>query len=325
METRIITLEPEVQVEGVSFEEAFGEHSELKGRGRARRQDRRQKRRMTRIENRAIRKSAKQEARQGRKDTRKSRRVARKAMGDEPELESATNMQDPSMESQSSEQSYVAPRGNSYRQPSYSEPAYEEEQPMGEQSTIENESYGEAEEPLGDNSEYSDEESAFDAETTGETSSFDAENSNLEGDKMESRLDVMKDKIRNHEDAVNNLKKSLQTGKLPSNLVAKGARELKARVAHLNKMKEAYARISKKARYEKSLTPVKSELNPSISTNKIVIPAKSADGEESSMLDGDEMSSFDGKTFFEKNKGIIIGLGAAAVIIFALNKAKVFK
>lgn len=316
MEARIIKLEPEVQIEGVTFEEAFGEHSELRGKGRAKRQARRQARRMTRIENRATRKSAKQEARQSRKDTRKSRRVARKAMGDEPELESSTNYQDQPMAQPS------------YKQPaeqSYDDSSYQEEQPMDEQSTIDDDSYVESEDPLGDNSEYNEEESSFDAETAGETSSFDAENSNLEGDKMESKLEVMKDKIRNHEDAVINLRKSLQAGKLPSNAVAKGARELKARVEHLNKMKDAYSKISKKARYEKTLTPVKSDLNPAISTNKIVIPAKSADGEESSMLDGSEMSSFDGKTFFEKNKGIIIGLGAAAVIIFALNKAKVFK
>ena len=94
MRATIITLEPEVQIEGVSFEEAFGESSELKGRGRERRRKRRQERRMKRIRDRQERKRARQEmrgeqqeARQLRKDKRKSRRVARKAMGDEPESE----------------------------------------------------------------------------------------------------------------------------------------------------------------------------------------------------------------------------------------------
>ena len=35
--------------------------------------------------------------------------------------------------------------------------------------------------------------------------------------------------------------------------------------------------------------------------------------------------NFDGKSFWDKNKGIIIGLGIAGVAIYALNKYKVFK
>ncbi len=87
----IVRLAPSDRLVSVStFEEAFGEHSEFHGRGRARRQ----KRRLDRIKNRAERKRARQtmraeqqEARQSRKDTRKKRRVSRKAMGDEAEAE----------------------------------------------------------------------------------------------------------------------------------------------------------------------------------------------------------------------------------------------
>jgi hypothetical protein len=109
MKPTIITLGPLNDggnpVSVTTFEEAFGEYSELRGRGRARRakrkadrQAKRQQKRMTRITNRGIRKSARQdiraqqqEARQVRKDTRKSRRVNRKAMGDtEEEMDNQT-------------------------------------------------------------------------------------------------------------------------------------------------------------------------------------------------------------------------------------------
>jgi hypothetical protein len=358
MEARIIKLEPETEIQGVSFEEAFGEHSEARG-GRARRQARRaerkakggnrfgrlalavatgglvggaiktgpearaarQKRRLERIARRGERQEARQELRQSRKDTRASRKEARKRMGDDPESENESNDMSQGASMEQSSDSYSQPS-----QPSYSEePQYEESynEPSQEEPQYEEEV---AEEPLGDNSEYSDEESSFDAETSGETSSFDAETSDASGKKIGkkfgSRLSAMKLKITKHEDAANKLKAALRSGKLPSNMVAKGAKELKARVEHLNKMKEMH---SKAVARMKSLTPVQSDLGATIGANKIVVPAKGADGEDSSMLEGDEMSSFDGKTFFAKNKGIIIGLGAAAVIIFALHKAKVFK
>jgi hypothetical protein len=89
---RIIKLDMPLTVTTSTFGEAFGEYSELKGRGRAKRQKRRQERRMTRISDRATRKRARQdmraeqqEARQTRKDTRKSRKVARDEMGAENE------------------------------------------------------------------------------------------------------------------------------------------------------------------------------------------------------------------------------------------------
>ena len=74
---------------------------------------------------------------------------------------------------------------------------------------------------------------------------------------------------------------------------------------------------------KQGIVPVKASLDAKIEPNKIVIPASSADGEESYMFEGE--SSFDGKSFWDKNKGIIIGLGIAGVAIYALNKYKVFK
>jgi hypothetical protein len=89
---RIIKLDMPLTVTTSTFGEAFGEYSELKGKGRKKRQSRRQERRMTRINDRATRKRTKQdmraeqqEARQTRKDTRKSRKVAREEMGNEQE------------------------------------------------------------------------------------------------------------------------------------------------------------------------------------------------------------------------------------------------
>jgi hypothetical protein len=89
---RIIKLDMPLTVTSSTFGEAFGEYSELKGRGRKRRHSRKQERRMTRIADRATRKRAKQdmraeqqEARQTRKDVRKTRKVARGEMGNEEE------------------------------------------------------------------------------------------------------------------------------------------------------------------------------------------------------------------------------------------------
>ena len=91
MKPTIVSLEPNVdEANTISFETAFGEFSEARGRGRKRRQ----KRKLSRIGARAERKRAKQkmraeqqEARQMRKDTRKKRGVERKAMGETEEEE----------------------------------------------------------------------------------------------------------------------------------------------------------------------------------------------------------------------------------------------
>lgn len=102
----LVKLAPSTKsVNVVSFEEAFGEHSELRGRGRARRQ----KRRMGRIADRGERKRARQgirseqqEARQTRKDVRKTRKVARKALGDEEDVVEEEENYDPETEMEAS-------------------------------------------------------------------------------------------------------------------------------------------------------------------------------------------------------------------------------
>lgn len=91
----IVTLSPASDsVDVVSFEQAFGEHSEFKGRGRAKRQTRRQARKVKKLTDKSARKRIKQgikdeaqESRQSRRDKSKSRKVSRKSMGEEPEAE----------------------------------------------------------------------------------------------------------------------------------------------------------------------------------------------------------------------------------------------
>jgi type II secretory pathway pseudopilin PulG len=324
MRATIITLEPEVQIEGVSFEEAFGESSELKGRGRERRRKRRQERRMKRISDRAERKRAKQamraeqqEARQVRKDKRKSRRVARKEMGaDESEEEETkpTSTEEATTDSSS-----------------------QENEPQGE--NVDNDSSGDADtEELGDNQDVNDEESSFDAETAGTESSFDDENYDSETSEATSgfkgglkrpnpkngQIGILRRRIRGLEIKLNRVSEMLKAGKLPSNKVAFYAKRLKAGSHTLSQMKNKLADMEKMQSQASSI-PVKAELQPQLSQNKIVVPAKGADGEDTSMFDNDETSSFDGKAFVSKNKGILIGLGIGIVAILVLNKMKVFK
>ena len=373
MKPTIITLAPDVQIEGVSFEEAFGEHSEARGKKRSERVKARQAAKRERIAARAETKVAKQEAKKAKKEARISRRQAaqqarmgkrqaamearqtrrttrrgmreeRRNIGEEQEpvnqngavLGEAPVMPTPAMEQPQAEPQGFneepiaetsepqAGEGGYAPQPTYMTPPqrgteYQEEVGMYGESDTET-----GEEPLGDNEEYTDDESSFDAETTGEMSSFDSENSEFLGKQnaLDNRIAVLKDKVKLHEQQAENLKTALRNGKLPSNRLAVGAKELKARAIHLDSLRKKLA-MAQEAKRKQGIVPVKASLNAKIEPNKIVIPASSADGEESYMFEGE--SSFDGKSFWDKNKGIIIGLGIAGVAIYALNKYKVFK
>ena len=81
--TKIVTLGPVTTTTATSFEEAFGEYSEVRGRGRARRasrvadrQQKRKERKLGRVAARDEVKGARQESRIGRRATRKERRQA---------------------------------------------------------------------------------------------------------------------------------------------------------------------------------------------------------------------------------------------------------
>lgn len=99
MQPTIVTLSPrgDSSVDTVTFEQAFGDFSDFRGRGRARRQKRKMERIRNRRERRASRQEGRkeqQEARQSRKDTRKSRRNARKSSGEEEESEEQSSSQE---------------------------------------------------------------------------------------------------------------------------------------------------------------------------------------------------------------------------------------
>jgi hypothetical protein len=323
MRATIVTLEPSVEIESVTFEQAFGESSDFKGRGREKRRKRRQERRMKRISDRAERKRAKQsmraeqqEARQKRKDTRKERKAARK--GDDEE------------ESTDKEDGDAQPTESATTDSSSAET---ETQPESETTDTE-----QADE-LGDNSDAADEESSFDAETTGDNSSFDDENYDTETSEAAGRnrqnnvgLEIKKtmQRIAKVQAHIKRHKTLLDSKKLPSNMVARHAKMLKHLTDVHQKLQVRLANLKQMAAKIK-VTPVKSALQAKFSKNKIVVPAKGADGEDSNMsddfnnADGDDTSSFDGKNFVSKNKGILIGLGIGIVAILVLNKMKVFK
>jgi hypothetical protein len=337
MRATIVTLEPNTQIEGVSFEEAFGESSELRGRGRAKRQTRRQAKRMKRIADRAERKKAKQsmraeqqEARQVRKDKRKSRKVARKGMGDEEEAEEEGTKAADTDAVESENPPVNAPQS----QPTATEEATDdsssqENEPQTE--SLGNESYGDSDtEELGDNEDVNDEESSFDAETAGTDSSFDDENYDTEtseaagGNRLNSQIPMLNKQIGRLEMILRKKQMFLKSGKLPSNKVAFYAKSLRAGSEQLTKMKSKLASLQQ-MQSQKRRIPVKSTLQPKFSKNKIVVPANGMDGEDTSMFDSDYSSSFDGKAFVTKNKGVLIGLGIGIVAILVLNKMKVFK
>ena len=390
MKPTIITLAPDVQVEGVSFEDAFGEFSEARGKKRTERVKARQANKRERIAAKSETRKAKQEARkekkvgrqevrqatkearvakrqaaqqarmgkrqaatearQTRRTTRKQMRTDRRAIGEEQEPVNENGMvmgEEPQMPTPQMEMPQAEPQGFNEEpmaetsepqageggyapQPTYMNPPqrgteYQEEVGMYGESNSEMGDEETGEEPLGDNDEYSDEESSFDAETTNESaSSFDAENSELTGRQtnLDNRISILQDKIRLHENQASNLKTALRTGKMPSNKVAMGAKELRARALHLEALK-AKLEQAQKAKAKQGVVPVAPSLDAKIEPNKIVIPAASADGVENYMFEGE--SSFDGKSFWDKNKGVIIGLGIAGIAIYALNKYKVFK
>jgi len=306
---RIITLVDPVETGGaVTFEEAFGEQSELRGRGRARRQARR----MDRITKRKERKAAKQSARQERKRTRVEGRMSRKAMKGQAQRDEA-------MADAENEQAVEA------LQPQEEESNYapQEESGYGQEEA----GYEEAPEELDQNSYAEEEESEFEAGSTSEyASSFDSESSDASGKPektLAQRIHWNKRMIQVYNEKIAYLKNLLKTGKLPSNEVANNAKRIK--IAQ-NRVDEATARLNHLMKQESGfngrrrapITNVKRSLNASIEPNRIEVPANSS-------ADGDDFSGFDAKEAIKKNKNVLIGVGVAAAVIVGLHFAGVFK
>lgn len=317
---RIITLVEPVQSGGeVTFEEAFGEHSEARGRGRARRQARR----MDRINKRRERKAAKQEARQERKNRRVEGRNERKASKGRAQREET-----------------MADAEN--------EKAVEDLNPQEDESTgydqsSEDSGEEQAPEELDQNSDAEDSESEFEAGSTDEyASSFDAESSDASGTKQRSLTDRIrwnKKLIEVHTARLASLKDLLKSGRLPSNKVAQHAKQIKKseglvaqateRLAHLMQQPAENTASRPRPRHKAMpgmLTPVGRNLNANIQPNRIEVPANSsAEGDIFNCADGDDFASFDAKEMVKKNKNILIGVGVAAAVIVGLHFAGVFK
>lgn len=302
---RIITLvdKPDNTGTAVTFEEAFGEQSELKGRGRARRQARK----MDRINNRKTRKSAKRQARQERKNTRVEGRINRKATKGQAQRDEA-------IAEAENEQAVNA-----------LQPQEEESTTGYEQQESSDSGYEEAPEELDQDSEAEETESEFEAGSTSEyTSSFDAESSDASGKKSDKsildKINWHKKSIDFHNNKIAGIKKALSTGKLPSNQVAGNAKLIRELEAKVNRSKERLIELTRKLNSQSgSFTKVNRSLDAKIEPNRIEIPASSsAEG-------SDDFLSFDAKETIKKNKNVLIGVGVAAAVIVGLHFAGVFK
>lgn len=253
MEATIIKLAPSngstggvTTVTSATFEEAFGEFSEFRGRGRARRQARRQERRMRRINNRRQRKQARQairndqqEARQSRKDTRKTRRLSRKEMGNDGSEEES---QDQGQEEQSNDQ-----QG--------SDEQYQEEQPQQEEQSFD-EGYADAQQEEGGYEESDD--SGFDGVMSGEDR-FSEMNDESKVRVQPAVQDVAK-KIEWNKELISRLKQRVvaKESKIPTeaNQVVKEklireVSEIKALVnSRIDRVKELEGQLEKYANFE---------------------------------------------------------------------------
>jgi len=325
-----------------TFEQAFGEHSELFGKMRAKatkRKAARQAKKITRIENRGKRKAARQtvraqqqEARQTRKDVRKTRKVARKELEPvEPEYE---------------EPQYEEPL---YEEPEYEEPIdeeYYEDAPVAEEEEYYEEEYA----PEGEEVEYFEGEEGSSAEGNPEIHSeiqgltqkivwnkeaarrqaerknkiVDATKSMMEGGKGQSinRKDIRDNSsqikncdmaIQKHQARIKELQTQLKKfGDHPH--VNEGYRQAKSK---LQKTKEGVQAKATQAKVQETL--IDPNLDANIGYQRIEVPASNTERkvELKSGFDGPEKI----KTLTPTTK-LLIGV---AVVGIALVVAKKYK
>lgn len=292
---RIVTLEQGSGDGTVTFEEAFGEHSELRGRGRARRQSRRQERRMKRISNKRQRKLAKQDMRL----EKKRRRRALKDEGEDQEPEESTSQDtsayDPEPEEQ--EESYEG-----------GEVSEQEEEPMEEQ-------------------EQADGESSFDAETRSNPAYDDITK------RIQSNLAIIQ-KTKEELTQVEGMLKSKVPSNVMARLLNR-RQVLKTtlnarveRVRELQKKLEAFSEARggrrgvvggrkfgrpggmRERRRVRREIPVDPDLNANVSENRIEVPAPA-----------DNFSGFGGGKSGNKPKivPIIVGCALIGLTIYAIH------
>jgi hypothetical protein len=403
----IVTLGNAVPMTATSFEEAFGEFSEARGRGRARRQ----KRKMERITNRKTRRTARQQGRLEKKKSRVEARTQRRTMrADNREQRRAQKSEGKRMreradleqerefapaeepqEAPQEESGYAPQGGGGYAE---EQGGYAEEQggyaPQGGGYAEDEGGYAEDEggyeeqgggydEGYGDDGGYAEEggyeeSDGFDGVIGIDNEMIDvpysAEVSQNVADaakKIEWNLELasrLKEKAKTNpsqkiNDAINNcqnrvaqLESSMDgycnfEGDFTSDAEGKMAyrrykggkglskQERRARRQEMMLAKKAARRERNAVRKRSGLTPVQADINPQISTNSIVLPAKEVGSSATGIIGLDDAMDYDASAYEIKLgadgattskipfKTIAIGLAVGALGVFLLRKYKV--
>lgn len=332
MEPTIIRLQPNSSSDNMtvrtsaSFEDAFGEHSELRGKGRNRRQKRKldryakkdERRRVKgegRIARRKSRKSLRQEmradqqeARQVRKDTRNVRKQGRKDYRTESEQgrenyeteqdlyrDSLQPQDDESQDNGTVEQGYS--QEESYGQSvdgGYDDSGDSEQYAYGEDSdegfAEEGDSYDEASDEYEDESEYY---------------GADGSSKNEELEKLIKWNKILISKLHKQREEMVKTDSPVAGITKQINLRLKRLKELESKRNGSNKaiVKSTLPKKRSNPSYGGDETPVDAELNPDFAPNKIVIPAQSKfDGLDE---DGNLEFDYDDNTFDDDSRPII--------------------
>ncbi len=293
MDTTVVQLTPRSGGNNTlsvkTFDDAFGQYSELRGRGRARRHKRRTERQQNRIARRRARKQARMEmrkekmmARQERKMLKKQGRLARKALGKEEE----EGGEDGSTEEGGSSDDSLIPVGMDSSTGEEGTTEGEEESPQGG-GGYEEEGGGEEEEGYGEESEgFDGEDTLQGAEDTFESGYRGAEDYylNAEGEAIPANPKVQKltEALNRNKARVAELEGKLLT--VPATNVAwrqkiqMGLEKHKARVAELEGMLQSVSNAigDNDAFYLQADGEIK-PINPKIKQIAIAIEGTKAD------------------------------------------------
>lgn len=334
--TRIVTLAPSDTITAVSFEDAFGEHSEFKGRGRARRQ----KRRMDRIAKKAERKKAKRamrtaamQERQERRKLRKTARVERRQIGQEAEPTADEILTSEAPEETLNQESDSV--------------ADNQGEGGGTGSSIVPEAEQEAEQEYEEESEDAGEEDAgFDGTLSAEGSGDVSKNVNAKVRELTRKVEWNKELVSRLKGQRGRLQNAgASTGDVDSK-IAERTRRVNDLLKELSSMpKEEVINGFKIARTQRlqtrktvsdggSETPVASSLNPEFAEQKIVVPGASSSAEGTGYTSLDDYDAPELKTFELKSNAegagkakmkidwnmVAIGAAVAVAGIFVYNK-----
>lgn len=310
----VVTLGPLNEgAQELTFEEAFGEHSEFRGRGRSKRQDRRQKRRMKRIKNRNERKLTRQEA-------HLEKRRRRHALKDEDKDETPASDDAQSTSGDSaSDSTPSAGYSNDVEQGSSSN-----DEPQRDDSSNDSQEDDSSQDSSNDSDSDTD-ESGFD----GVLSEDEARSFSVEGGqpKLHPKVEELTRRIKWNRKLIEKLRSKMTKQNAPS--IQKQIHERESRIVLLrDELTEVKKHLNKK-------TVVSKSLNSKISKNRIEVKSN-ATGTGLNGIDNatdfdapdtrvvEITSGFDGSAQSINWKPILLGLGIGAIIIYAVKKGKVF-